>query len=106
MSDLPRISRNFDGSDYDPELDGARLSGQLLRVYEVMRDGEWHTIPEVQSECRRRFGYQIMDASVGKHIRHLRYERFGHFIVDKRRIDESGLWEYRVAGVAPVEVAS
>jgi hypothetical protein len=37
----------FNGSDYEPQFDKKRLSGQLLRVYTLMADGKWRTLSEI-----------------------------------------------------------
>ena len=34
----------FDGSDYSEKFDLARLTGQIARVYNLMKDGEWRTL--------------------------------------------------------------
>ena len=31
----------FDGSDYVPILDKIRLSGQMQRIYDCMKNGTW-----------------------------------------------------------------
>jgi|GEM_PF-5838863 len=87
----PNYGPDFDGSDYSHALDHGRLTGQLRDVYEAMKDGEWRTLPEIRALTGLAF-----DASVSKHLRHLRYEKFGAYLVEKRRVDEHGLWEYRV----------
>lgn len=87
----PNTGPDFSGTEYDRELDCARLTGQLLAVHEAMADHEWRTIPEIQAITGIR-----LDGSVSKQLRHLRYERFGAYEVEKRRVTETGLWEYRV----------
>jgi hypothetical protein len=79
----------FDGSDYVPERDNERLKGQLLRVYNVMKDGEWRTLREIAETTGD------PEASISAQLRHLRKERFGAHIVDKEHI-ESGLYRYRL----------
>ena len=83
---------HFDGSDYDPERDDTRLTGQLLRVFEVMADGQWRTIDEIEALTGD------PKISIQSQLRHLRKERFGAYDVPKRRRggEESNLWEYRV----------
>jgi hypothetical protein len=95
MSDSggPTIGPDFDGEVYESDLDRERLTGQLLKVYEVMRDHEWRTIAEIQALTGIR-----LDGSISKQLRHLRYERFGAYLVEKRRRGPAGVgvWEYRV----------
>ena len=87
-----RASLDFDGPVYDPEYDHARLTGQILRVYDLMADGAWRTLHEI--------GDITGDphASISAQLRHLRKEKFGAFTVEKRpRGDRAvGLWEYRL----------
>lgn len=89
---LPAPPFDFDGITYEPKLDQKRLSGQVLRVFDVMRDGKWRTLAEIE----RITGDP--QASVSARLRDLRKVRFGEFIVERRRRGKSkrGLWEYQV----------
>jgi len=82
----------FNGSDYDRRADDARLTGQILRVYDLMRDAAWRTLGEI--------GEATGDpqASISAQLRHLRKPRFGGHLVEKRRRGERehGLFEYRL----------
>jgi len=85
---------NFDGSDYDSHIDKERLTGQLKRIYNLMRDGEYRTLNEISKETND------PESSVSAQLRNLRKERFGGYQIDKRRRGESsGLWEYRLSEV-------
>jgi len=90
MSDF--TNARFNGSDYEPEFDDARLRGQIARVYGLMKDGLWRTLGEIET------GTRDPQASISAQLRHLRKKRFGSHTVDKRprgdRID--GLFEYRL----------
>jgi|WetSurMetagenome_2_1015567.scaffolds.fasta_scaffold306846_3 hypothetical protein len=79
----------FGGTTYERELDHDRLQTQLRRVREIMLDGRWWTLAELESHL----GYP--QASVSARIRDLRKEKFGGFEVARRRIT-GGLFEYRV----------
>ena len=85
-------SVRFNGPDYIPERDNARLTGQILRVFNLMRDGKWRTLREIAEATGD------PEASVSAQLRHLRKERFGSHIVEKqyRGDPESGLHEYRI----------
>ena len=85
----PRI---FNGPSYEPVLDDMRLKGQMLRIVELMIDGEWRSLNEINEETGD------PPASISAQLRHLRKPRFGSHIVDKRRRgdDTTGLWEYRL----------
>lgn len=83
---------HFDGSDYDPALDHARLTGQILRVFGAMQDGAWRTLDEIAALTGD------PHASISAQLRHLRKEKFGAHTVNKRRRGEpsAGLWEYQL----------
>jgi hypothetical protein len=88
MSDGPTL---FDGETFDPALDGARLTGQLARVYELMSDGAWRTLRDIARDAGG------TEAAVSARLRDLRKARFGGHTVERRRVPgASGLWEYRV----------
>lgn len=82
----------FNGSDYEPGFDHARLSRQHERVRDLMRDGAWRTLAEISDATGD------PAASVSAQLRHLRKARFGGWTVEKRpRTDrERGLYEYRL----------
>jgi hypothetical protein len=82
----------FDGSDYDPKIDDVRLSGQLLRVFNLMCDRSWRTLDEIADATGD------PPASISAQLRHLRKKRFGRHTVDKRsRGDRAdGLFEYQL----------
>jgi len=83
---------HFDGPDYIPELDHDRLTGQIKRVKDLMLDGQWRTLAEIESHTGD------PPASISAQLRHLRKERFGVWTVEKRRRGDpsDGLFEYRV----------
>ncbi len=82
----------FNGSDYVPEFDDERLKGQIKKIYELMIDGEWRTLSEIEQLTN--FG----QASISAQLRHLRKERFGNHTVNKRNrgVREKGLFEYQL----------
>lgn len=82
----------FDGSNYDPAFDDARLDKQMGRVYDCMKDGQWRTLSEIAELTKDH------EASISAQLRHLRKPRFGSYIVSRRpRGDRSlGLFEYQV----------
>lgn len=82
----------FDGADYVPTLDKKRLTGQLLRVFNLMRDGVWRTLDSIAAATGD------PAASISAQLRHLRKKRFGAHDVQKRRHGKKteGLFEYRV----------
>ena len=82
----------FDGSDYKPELDDKRLTGQIKDIYNLMKDGNWRTLDEIEKEVNH------PQASISAQLRHLRKVRFGSNTINKRRRgDETkGLFEYQL----------
>ena len=79
----------FDGADYNPERDDVRLTGQLLRIWNVVIDSRWHTLKEISEKTGD------PEASVSAQLRHLRKPRFGSYTVEREYID-NGLYKYRV----------
>lgn len=87
MQLLTSTAPMFGGETYDPALDGARMNGQLLRVWNQMIDGQWHTLAELADKCGG------SEAAISARIRDFRKEKFGSHIVLRRRVT-AGLWEY------------
>lgn len=95
MIDLPLFTnvppaKRFDGESYSPTEDCARLTGQLAAVYEATRDGRWHTLSHLARVA------DASDASVSARLRDLRKERFGAWVIERKRAD-GGLHLYRRA---------
>ena len=82
--------RTFDGDtiDEDPGAN-VRLSGQLSRVWELMRDGEWRSIAEIAEKVN------ATEQGVSARLRDLRKEKYGAHDVE-RRLDGPGLFRYRI----------
>lgn len=95
LFDLPAKPR-FNGADYVPKRDDARLTGQLARIYSLMADGQWRTLAEIAAATGD------PESSISAQLRHLRKPRFGSHVVERQhRGDGSkGLYEYRVEGIA------
>jgi hypothetical protein len=79
----------FDGADYQPDRDTARLDGQLDRIRRYMADGQWRTLQAIAEATG------APPASVSAQLRNLRKTRFGGWTV-QRRYDGHGLYQYRV----------
>jgi hypothetical protein len=84
------VLEHFDGADVVHSRDVPRLTGQLLRVYYAILDGEWHTVDAVS----RATGDQA--TSVSAQLRNLRKARFGGHTIDRKHIG-NGLYQYRLA---------
>jgi len=101
MPELPLFAHltseplRFDGASYEAKADEARLTGQLLRVFDCMKDGRWRTL----SELHRVAG--ATEASVSARLRDLRKSRFGGHTVNRRARGERerGIFEYQLVRV-------
>jgi hypothetical protein len=80
---------HFNGPDYVPERDHARLTGQLNRVFNAMKDSKWRTLNEIADIT----GDPV--ASISAQLRHLRKARFGGHTVEREHVG-NGLYRYRV----------
>lgn len=82
----------FDGADYSPKHDKERLTGQILRVYDLMADRCWRTLDDIA----RATGDP--HASVSAQLRNLRKKRFGGHTVNRRILGDRcrGLYEYQL----------
>lgn len=88
----------FDGYDYSPVRDDVRLSKQLDRLVNAVRNGQWTTLDALAETTGD------PPASISAQLRHLRKKRFGGHTVEKRYVGE-GLYEYRVTTLSQVKAA-
>ena len=86
---MEQLNVRFNGSDYDSQRDDARLTGQLLRIWEYMKDSKWRTLSEISQATGD------PQASISAQLRHLRKPRFGAHIVEKEYLG-NGLYQYKV----------
>lgn len=84
----------FGGRTYDPAADGQRLKGQLARVLDVMKDGEWRTLRQIADATGD------PEASVSARLRDFRKAPFGGHEMDAERVPAPdrprGTWRYRL----------
>jgi hypothetical protein len=82
----------FDGAVFDKAKDSARLAGQIMRVYDACKDGQWRTVGEIAGLTGD------PETSVSAQLRNLRKRRFGGYLVERRQRGSvlSNLWEYRL----------
>lgn len=86
----------FDGKTFDSAADGARLRGQYMRVWQVMADGQWHTLPEIKAKCDRLVGGGAdTPQAISARLRDMRKTKFGGHKLDGERLGK-GLWRYRL----------
>ena len=75
----------------DPIVDFDRLQGQTRKIFNLMSDGIFRTLAEIEAIT----GYP--QASISAQLRHLKKLRFGGHTINKRRKYEvRGLWEYQL----------
>lgn len=84
----------FNGPSYVPSRDNERLTGQIQRVFNLMRDGQWRTLREIESATGD------PAASVSAQLRHLRKKRFGSHTVEREYVGD-GLHRYRLIVSTP-----
>lgn len=77
----------FDGADYIPDRDNARLSTQYVAIFEYMQDGIGRTLGEIVDAT----GYP--QASISAQLRHMRKKRFGGHSVLREYLG-GGLYSY------------
>lgn len=79
----------FNGADYNRKRDDERLTGQLKRIYDAIRDGEWRTLGQIEELTGD------PQPSISAQLRHLRKKRFGSHTIERRHV-EHGLYQYRL----------
>ena len=79
----------FAGVSYEPVRDDARMTGQLLRIWEFVKSGSWYTLDQIASATGD------PQSSVSAQLRHLRKPRFGAHDVQRNYVG-NGLYHYRV----------
>lgn len=84
-----QMNLRFDGADYNRARDDARLTGQILRVWNCVSDGKWRTLKQIAQETGD------PEASVSAQLRHLRKPRFGGYTIEREYI-ANGLYKYRL----------
>jgi len=85
----------FNGSDYVPSRDDARLSAQYERIFSLMQDQQWRTLQEIADTTHD------PPASVSAQLRHMRKARFGAHTVLRQHVS-GGLYTYQLIPRAQV----
>ena len=85
----PIEAMDFDGATYEPDKDQKRLGTLLIRVYNVLKDGQPHTLPELVLKCGG------SETGVSSKLRDLRKARFGGHTIEATR-KHGGTWTYRL----------
>lgn len=79
----------FSGADYQAARDKARLTGQIGRIYNLMRDGAWRSLAVIARETGD------PEASISAQLRNLRKPSFGSHVIERDYVD-NGLYVYRL----------
>ncbi len=82
-------AKAFDGSTYEPYRDYDRLTGQLGRVFNLMRDGQWRTIPQIVEVTGG------SPQSVSARLRDFRKDKYGAYAVERESMG-GGMFRYRL----------
>lgn len=82
-------AQRFDGAYYNPGRDDQRLTLQIGRVFEVMSDGQWHSLPELHERTGD------PEASIEAQLCHLRKVKHGSWIIDCERLNPRSALYYR-----------
>ena len=89
--DQPARHPRYDGRTYSELLDGERLATAHHRIFDLMRDGEKRSLPEIAAAG------QCSEAAASARMRDFRKERFRWFYgvdgMESERAD-GGLWMY------------
>src|SRR5215472_16026754 len=87
----PPKHRAFDGATYSPTHDHIRLKGQLSKVFDLIKDGQWRTLADI-----RRTIESGSEAAISARLRDLRKEKYGNHTVSRLRFTANGLFRYRL----------
>jgi hypothetical protein len=96
---VPGAGPDHDGATYEAALDHVRLNAQMLRVWEALRESDaWWTLSELAAATGD------PEASVSARIRDLRKDKFGGHVIERLRVDDSGLYRYHLIPNPHVDV--
>ena len=90
------MSYTFGGKTFDEERDEERLRTQLTCVKEIMADRKWRTLSSIQAALLVQYGKKGSEAGISARLRDLKKPQFGSHKMEKRRVNGSGYWEYRM----------
>ena len=89
----------FDGQDYIPKRDDKRLSLQYTTIFNLMCDGQFRTLSEIEDITT------YPQASISAQLRHMRKSRFGGHVVEKEYVGD-GLYRYKLIVRSEDEITS
>lgn len=79
----------FYGAGYEYNRDHVRLTKQLQKIYDIMKDESWHTLAEISEDTA------IPEASVSAALRNLRNPKNGGYYIERVHVRQ-GLHKYRL----------
>jgi hypothetical protein len=79
----------FNGADYVASRDNPRLAGQMLRIFNLCKDGQWRTLEQIANATGD------PENSVSAQLRHFRKARFGGHTVNRQH-QGNGLYLYQL----------
>ncbi len=89
-SGIPYIGdMEFDGDTYEENRDQLRLGAQMLRVYDLMTDGQWRSLSEIAAVTGD------PESSISARLRDLRKKKFGGRNIQRKYVVK-GLFRYRI----------
>ncbi len=63
------------------------------RIWEIMKDGKWRTLPDLE----RALGHRYMVTSISARLRDFRKAKHGSYVVESRpRVGQPHTYEYRL----------
>lgn len=89
INDYLVMRPSFNGADYNRLEDRERLTGQILRIYNLMKDGQFRTLGQIEEVTGD------PQASISAQLRNLRKPRFGGHTVERMNCG-GGLFSYRL----------
>ena len=85
------LQKVFNGPDYVHDRDSKRLSKQFDDIFQLMSDGEFRSLSEIEAH----FDFKYPQSSISAQLRHMRKERFGSNKVNKKYLG-NGLYKYQL----------
>jgi hypothetical protein len=95
---LFQTAPRFHGADFVVERDQVRLGEQQLRVLAVLKDGQWHTVNDIQARIYIATGKRDPENSIQAQCRNLRKPEHGGYNVPRER--HAGVSVYRLVEAA------
>ena len=83
------IADLFGGYGVQTQEDVIRLTKQMLRIWDTMKDGTWRTLSEIETLTGD------PQASISADLRSFRKEKFGAHTVLREHVS-GGLWKYKL----------